>query len=194
MKDRIVAIAASLAALLAVAVVLVPATFAQGQGNRNGAGNGQAPATAPAQAQQPYGRGMMGGGVGVMGSGNSLIAVAADKLGMTTADLVAALGGTKSIAQVASEHNVALDTIIDAFLAPRIENLNAAVAAGRITQAQADQMLATMRTNVTAQANQVWTSRGHGQGMGSGYVDADGDGVCDNMPAGGQGRMGRGRP
>jgi hypothetical protein len=134
------------------------------------------------------------------GPQNSLISVAARELGMTNTELVTALGGIKSIAQVAAEHNVAVSTIVDAFLAPRIENLNAAVAAGRITQEQADQMLATMRTHVTEEINEVWTPNGPGAGTGTGtgpgtgagFVDADGDGMCDNMEAGGQARMGQG--
>ena len=124
----------------------------------------------------------MGGMMG--GASNSLIDVAADKLGMTRADLVTALGGTKSIAQVAGEHNVAVSTIVDAFIAPRAERLDAMVTAGRLTREQADQMLATMRTQVTEQINEVWTAQG--AGPGTGYVDSDGDGVCDNMPGNGK--------
>jgi hypothetical protein len=98
---------------------------------------------------------------------------------MTRDELITALGGTKSIAQIAAEHNVPLGTIVDAFLAPRAERLAEMVADGRITQEQADQMLATMRTNVTTHLNEVWTPRGPGQGTG--FVDEDGDGICDHM-------------
>ena len=50
--------------------------------------------------------------------------------------------------QVAEERNVALETILEAILAPREEALQAAVAAGRITQEQADAMLAQMREHI----------------------------------------------
>ena len=35
---------------------------------------------------------------------------------------------------------------------------------------------------------------GQGQGMGQNWVDADGDGVCDNYQNGGRGQGGRFRP
>jgi hypothetical protein len=106
---------------------------------------------------------------------------------MTRAELVTALGGTKSIAQVAAEHNVAVGTIVEAFLAPRAERLDALVTDSRLTREQADQMIATMRTHVTEQINEVWSPQGAGPGMGTGFVDANGDGICDNMPANGTG-------
>lgn len=208
MKGRIVTIAASALAVIALVLAFAPGVLAQTPNPQRGNGNGNANGVGPAAGNGAgvgnayQGTGMMGrgGGGGMMGGyQNSLIAVAAHELGMTNTELVSALGGTKSIAQVAAEHNVAVTTIVDAFLAPRVENLNAAVAAGRITQAQADQMLATMRTNVTEQVNEVWAPRGAGPGTGAGtgYVDADGDGICDNMGTGGNGQgngmMGQGR-
>ncbi len=212
MKGRIVLVAAALVAVVALGVAFAPQALAQTPGAGNGNGPAAAQGNGPAANGNAYGPGMMGGGAGMrggmmggrgmmggqgmMGSENSLIAVAADQLNMTTDELIAALGGTKSIAQVAAEHNVAVDTIVNAFLTPRIERLNDLVAAGRITQAQADQMVATMRTNVTTHINEVWTPQGNGPGQGTGFVDADGDGVCDNMPAGGhqgQGMMGQNR-
>ena len=197
MKGKLVALAASAMAILALVLAFAPGALAQTPTTTTQAGNG----AGVGNSNMNRGAGMMGGrmGTGMMGgSQNSLIAVAAQELGMTSTELVTALGGTKSIAQVAAEHNVAVSTIVDAFLAPRIENMNAAVAAGRLTQAQADQMIANMRTNITEQVNEVWASRGAGAGSGTGYVDADGDGVCDNMATGGTGqgmggmRQGRG--
>lgn len=97
------------------------------------------------------------------GPQHSLVAVAANVLGMNQADLVVELKD-KTIAQVAQEKGIATDKIVDAFLAPRVEALNSAVEAGRLTQAQADQMLATMKTHVTEQLNEVWTPSGPGTG------------------------------
>lgn len=142
-------------------------------------------------------------GMRMGGPQTSLITVAADKLGMTQADVVAQLSANKTIADLAAEKNVALDVIVDAFLAPRVTQLNAAVAAGTLTQAQADAMLAAMRANITPRLSQPWTARGPGargqgaRGQGDGtpggaFVDANGDGVCDEMPEGGRGGM-RGR-
>jgi hypothetical protein len=48
-------------------------------------------------------------------------------------------------------------------------------------------MLEMMRTNVTERLTQPWAPQGNGAGMG--FVDANGDGVCDQI---GAGRMMRG--
>ncbi|MBK9714809.1 MAG: hypothetical protein IPO81_26445 [Kouleothrix sp.] len=130
----------------------------------------------------------MGGQMG--GQQQSLVAVAANTLGLTQADLIAQLQGGKTIAQVAGEKNVPLDTIVNAFVSTRQARMAQAVANGRMTQAQADAMLATMRANVTARLSQPWSPQGPGAGMG--YADANGDGVCDNAGSGpaGNGRMG----
>lgn len=110
------------------------------------------------------------------GPQNSLIAVAASVLGMSQADLMAELDN-KTLAQVAQEKGVAPEKIVDAFLAPRIATLQSQVDAGKLTQAQADQMIATMKARVTAQLTSVWTPRG--PGYGHGFIDADHDGICD---------------
>ncbi len=141
---------------------------------------------ASAQGPQPGGRGGMGGWGGPQ---NSLIAVAANVLGVDQATLVSTLNSGKTIADVAKDKGIALDKIVETFLAPRVEYLKNAVTAGRLTQAQADAWLATMKTNVTAQLNAKFTPRGYG--MGTGFVDANNDGVCDNCgTGGGMGRMG----
>lgn len=194
MKTRIFAAITGLAALLLAAIAIVPGVFAQSSTPVAPAAPSTAQSNDNAGNGNGYGMGSymnngagMGAGMGGMmgGAGNALIDVAAEKLGMTRADLITALGGTKSIAQVAGEHNVAVSTIVDAFIASRAERMDAMVTAGRLTRAQADQMLATMRAHVTEQINEVWT--GQGMGPGTGYVDSDGDGVCDNMPGNGNG-------
>jgi polyhydroxyalkanoate synthesis regulator phasin len=91
--------------------------------------------------------GVFGGrGVGAMGGpGKSLVATAADELGMTVQQLVDELEAGKTIADVAKANGVELKTIVDAFVAPRSEYLAELVADGRISQEQADAMLAHMR-------------------------------------------------
>ena len=126
-------------------------------------------------------RGGMGSQMG--GPQQSLVAIAAQQLGIEQAELIAQLQGGKTIAQVASEKNVPLDTIVNAFVATRQARMAQAVANGRMTQAEADAMLAALRANVTARLRQPWSP----QGPGTGYTDADGDGVCDYA---GNGRMG----
>jgi hypothetical protein len=131
-----------------------------------------------------YAQGPQGGRGGMMGRGgpdDSLVAIAAKTLGMTQTELVTALQGGKTIAAVAKDKGVVLDKIVDAFIAERQTALKAAVASQRMTQAQADSMIAMMKTNVLARLNQPFTPRGPG------FVDANKDGVCDNC---GIGRMG----
>jgi hypothetical protein len=73
---------------------------------------------------------------------------AATALGMTEADLLAALRDGQTVAQVAESKGVAVDTVVDAIVNEIETKLDAQVASGRLTQAQADEMLtrATERT------------------------------------------------
>lgn len=145
-------------AAILVAALPVSSAFAQG----------------PIGTTSPIG----GGGRGNWGGPqNSLVAVAAKTIGIDQTALVAELNTGKTIAAVATAHGIALDKIVDAFVAPHIERWNLAVAAGTITQAQADAFIATMKTNVTAQLNAPFTP--NGLGAGTGFVDANGDGLCD---------------
>lgn len=125
-----------------------------------------------------------GGGMrrGFGGPDDSLVAIAAETLGMDQQALVGLLQGGKTIASVAKDKGVALDKIVDAVIAERAEHLKAAVTAGGLTQAQADAMLAHMRVMITAQLSAPFTPRGYGPGTG--FVDANGDGVCDNCAGG----------
>jgi len=186
--------------VLLAGLALVPVVFAQGPLNQDnsgygpgsmmqeggftrgtgpmmrsgfGPGNWQQPGTAAGQA--------LGMGPRWGGSANSMITVAAAELGMTPAGLLAELQAGKTVAQVAGEKGVAVESIVEAFVAPRAEQLAQLVANGQMTQEQVDAILAAMRANVTARLNQPWTAGGPGQGRGAGYTDQDGDGVCDNF-------------
>lgn len=151
------------------------------------------PPTATPQA--PWGPGWMMGGM--MGWGgfrwagpqNSLIVIAAETLGLTPQELIAELQAGKTIADVAEEQGVALETLVDAFLAPREAALQVAVETGRLTQEQADALLAQMRELVRTRLTATWT---FGWGYGPGFVDEDGNGICDHMEygAGGSGLRG----
>jgi len=133
------------------------------------------------QAGVTFGRGG-GNGPGMMmqgrmgGPNNSLVAASAKTMGIAQTELVAALNGGKSIAEVATEKGVALDKIVDAVIAPRAEALKTSVASGRLTQAQADTMLATMKANITAQLKAPFSPRGAGDGSRTC------DGACDQTP------------
>ena len=153
-----------LAAVFAFAAFAAPSAYAQG----------------PVGGQGGYG-GMLGaGGRGGMGGpANSLVAIAAKTLGIEQADLVKALSGGQTIADVAKAKGVDTAKIVDAAIAQRAEFLKTAVTSGRLTQAQADANLAAMKTNIAAQL----TAK-HATGSGPAFTDADKDGVCDNLENG----------
>jgi hypothetical protein len=182
------------------AVSFIPAALADGPTDSYGFGYGRGPMFSQ---NVGYGQGQManpnfdpgarlgprnadaprfGLGFGWGGPEHSLVAVAAEQLGLTRADLISELQSGQTIADVAAEKSVALDTIVEVFIAPRAEQLATQVNNGQLTQEQADAMLATMRANVTARLSEDWTPRG--PGLGQGFVDEDGDGVGDNAGAG----------
>lgn len=165
------------------------------------------------QAQGPTGnRGPMGMG----GFDNSLVATAAEVLKMEPTELITLLQSGQTIADVAKEKGVELETIVDAFVSKHEAFIKVAVEQKRMTQEQADTMLKTLRERVTADLAAPYTGRmgmvrgmgmmgmmGSGMGMmgsGMGMMDADGDGYCDlcgmeigsGRPSGMMGRGGRG--
>jgi len=161
--------------VLAILVAALPAgaAFAQGPSGQN--------------PPLGLGRGNWGG------PDNSLVAVAAKVLGVEQTELVAELNTGKTIAQVAQANGVAVDKIVTAFVQPHVDWLNQAVEDGKITQAQADEYIATMKANITAKLSAPFAPRGNGNGLGTGFVDANGDGVCDvggQTPQSGQGQPG----
>jgi hypothetical protein len=107
-------------------------------------------------------RGARGGRWG--GLGNSLAVVAAEKLGLTPAELFTELQAGKSIADVAKDKDVALDTIVDAILAPRTDRLNQLVAKGQLTQDEVNNRLANLRVDVIDWLNQSWGSQNSAPG------------------------------
>lgn len=182
---KLVSAAAGLAAIAALATAGVAAAQTPGPGQTPAAPNGRGNLThrGPMQAGQGYGIGGWGG------QQTSLVAVAADKLGIPATELVAELKQGKTLTAILEAKSIAPATVVDAFLAPRQAQLDARVAAGTLTRAQADAMLAQMRAQVTAQLSQTWSPKGAGLGTpGSAFADADADGVCDTLEAGGAGR------
>ncbi|MCS7220966.1 MAG: hypothetical protein RML36_02240 [Anaerolineae bacterium] len=103
------------------------------------------------------GFGMMGRW-GWGGPAGSLIATAAEKLGMSQSELIQELQNGKTIAALAEEKGVNLNTIVDAVIAPQQTRLNALVQAGRLTQEQADALLALARSTVTDRLSQSFLS------------------------------------
>jgi len=132
-----------------------------------------------------FDRGGMRGWMG--GPENSLVAVAAEHLGMTVEDLVTALeDGETTIADLATAQGVDPQTIADEYIAGRSELLAQAVTDGRITQEQADLMLEHMEEEVVEHLNEPFPFGRFGGGPG----DCWGDGETPNSF--GRGRMGGG--
>lgn len=79
--------------------------------------------------------------------------VIAKTIGISEAQLLTELSAGKTPAQVATAHNVAVQTVIDALVKDGLDELAAEVTAGRITQAQADAQKADVSQRATEQVN-----------------------------------------
>gem|GEM_PF-1637390 len=136
--------------------------------------------------------GWMSGRIG--GPENSLISVAAEQLDFTVDELLAELEDGRSIADVAEQRGVDAQTIADAYIAVRTERLDEAVAEGRITQEQADEMLAHMTEEVAEHLSEPF-DEGHGPGdcRDERFGDFGQGGQRDGQQPSGRGPGGKGR-
>lgn len=85
---------------------------------------------------------------------------AAKALGLTTDKLHAALEGGKSLADVAKAQKVSVATLVKAMVKAIEADLATAVENGRMTQAQADTMKASLTQRITDHVNDVRPDRG----------------------------------
>lgn len=81
--------------------------------------------------------------------------VVADALGVTVDDLKAAHDAGKTIATLAQEKGVALDTVITKIVDAEKAQIQAKVTAGELPQAKADEILANLQQRVTDRVNGV---------------------------------------
>lgn len=93
----------------------------------------------------------------------------AQALGISSEELSAARAEGKTVAQIAAERGVDLDTVTAAALQSHMQALDAQVQAGRLTQAQADAMQAQMSAHLGAMFSGQY---GSGWGMGLGMMGA----------------------
>ena len=141
-----------------------PSATSQTGGTTSGATGGQV----------DPGKGDMGGRHGGPGGLDADdLTAAAKALGMTEADLTTALNSGKTTAAVAKDKGVDLHKVIDAIVAADKAEFAAAVKAGTMTQAQADQMTANLSTHVTDEVNGVAGGPG---GMGGRHGGPGGHG------------------
>ena len=88
---------------------------------------------------------------------------AATALGITADELRTELQSGKTIAQVASDKGVDVQTVIDAVTADEIAEIDQRLADGRITQAQADEMKANAAQHAADIVNGVHPPKGPGR-------------------------------
>lgn len=132
----------------------------RGKGPGGGHGRGHGPGGGPG-----------GHGIGALKVG---LDVAAEKLGMSREDLVTELRSGKSLADVAGEKGVSVDDLTAALKAEAVERLDAAVAEGRLTQAEADEKKAVLDEHLArAVQREGGHGRGHGWGRGGNPDDPD---------------------
>jgi hypothetical protein len=113
------------------------------------------------------GKGMLGMRAGkAFDRPDSPLAIAAEELGLSVQDLRAELHDGKTVADVAAEKGVDLETINDAYLAALVENLNTAVEDGKITQERADWTLEQAAERLPDLFEQTWEERMPGKFRG----------------------------
>lgn len=151
-------------AVAALALTVVAGTaLAQGPRGANGA-----------QA----GTGVCGGVMGQYGVGgpawgqDATLGAVTGLIGLTEDEIIAERQAGKSLADIAGDKGVTEEQLVNAILDSKGDVLAERVAAGTLTQAQADAMLANMTAMVTANVNRTTTgpvngsgARGQGRGM-----------------------------
>lgn len=81
------------------------------------------------------------------------LGAAADYLGLTERELRSELQGGKTLAQVAQAHGKTANGLIDALVTNAQKRLDQAVAAGRLTQSQANELLNGLRDRISKLVN-----------------------------------------
>lgn len=112
--------------------------------------------------------------------------VAAEVLGMSCADLVKAVQGGKSIAEIAQDQNVEVQSVIDAVAKAYQDALAQDVSEGLITQAQAEGFSSNLTIEI---GHWVYSTRPEGGRNGSPFGQDDG-----HRGPGGERPFGEGRP
>jgi polyhydroxyalkanoate synthesis regulator phasin len=99
----------------------------------------------------PHGRGFGPFGRGHDGffGHDHFLSTAADYLGLTQAQLRTQLNSGKTLAQVAKDRGKSVDGLVDKLVASKKERIEAAVKDGRLTRAQANEIEADLKQQVT---------------------------------------------
>lgn len=86
--------------------------------------------------------------------GRGVLNQAAEQTGLTRAELVQELQAGKSLADILTEHHVDVTAFVETAVTQAAERANTAVANGRITQEQADQLISTFRERLIERMNE----------------------------------------
>ncbi len=108
-----------------------------------------------------FGFGKQGGGGGKGGFGQNLTAAAA-ALGLTADELKAEQAAGKTLATVATEKGIEVQTVIDALVSDQKTKLDAELAAGSLTQDQYDSKFEKAVEHATQHVNGLLPQRGEG--------------------------------
>ncbi len=111
--------------------------------------------------------------------------VAAKAIGISCAEMVKAVQGGQTIAQVATSKNVTAQAVIDALTAAFKDAAAQDVKEGLITQAEADSQTQRITAEVTAFVNNARPTRPFGPG--NGFPGRPGDGRHPSQPGSGNG-------
>jgi len=153
---------AALGAVLVTSVTfgVVATTYAQDQT--------QEPSTSQGVAQpgRPGGR---HGGIGGFGLRGAALATLATTLNLSEADLQTALQAGKSIATIATEQGVALDTVVEAIVTEQTAKFAQAVIDGKLAQEEADARLTELREKLPEMLSMTRPMDGLGLGKGPGF-------------------------
>jgi hypothetical protein len=123
--------------------------------------------------------GMMGGNW----QGDTTWTAVADALGIDVNTLFTELQSGRTLAQIAEERDVDVQTVYDATLTAMTDHMTAMVEAGYITQAQADTQLTWMRDNIAQMP--MFSASGFGPCPMGGMMDSYGPGMMGNGMHGG---------
>ncbi|MBA3468698.1 MAG: hypothetical protein H0T53_03540 [Herpetosiphonaceae bacterium] len=127
-------------------------------------GPSQTPATAPDPQNAPPLRGLDFGGRGHRGGKIDLVAATASVTGLTSDEVLQAHQAGKTFAAIAEENGNTADDVVKAAIAQLKTTLDAEVAAGTLTQAQADVQLAQAATKASMMVSQVGMPGSPGRG------------------------------
>lgn len=113
--------------------------------------------------------------------GGAKLTTVAGALGIPESTVRSELMAGKSLAQIAQANGKSADDLIKALVTERTSAIDSQVAAGKLTQAQADTMKSTLKDRITAMVDRTPRLGGPGR-FGHGGADGDGDPATGPTP------------